>query len=412
MRRAAGRLQPAQLHAVRQVGIGLLLACACSGTAQAATEEPGINSAGPESRLRLAQIPAGSQTARKAAPRADSTKKKSSSPKHRKKTAARPAAKAQAAGPAAPSAAKVREFMQLTGAQIEQRIVEQRQILRYNSKDEPARQTLGLIAVELGNRILDLDALDRKQEIAQLIAVIRKDLPDTLWRTTQLAVSDDRTAAALGLFYSEGILTARAPEKGCEQYARAAQNGHVAANYQAALCKARSDPALAKTLLERAAEMGHAGAQELMGRACIEGEKKDSACAIAWLERAAAKGRPSAMSLLAWLYASDPERSDPVKSVNYYRAAAEAGDLAAQNNLGEFYETGRRVPQDATQAFNWYARAAEAGFPPAQLNLARLYAAGTGVARNLASARQWAERAQKQGQARAQEMLDWLAVQK
>ena len=301
--------------------------------------------------------------------------------------------------------------MQLSGAQIEQRIVEQRQILHYDSRDEAARQTLGLIAVELGNRILDLDALDRKHEIAHWMEVIRKGLHDTFWRTSQLAKSDDRAAAALGLFYSEGILTARAPEKGCEQYARAAQNGHVAAAYQAALCKARADPALAKTLLERAAEKGHPGAQELMGRACIEGEKKDSACALEWLERAASKGRPSAMSLLAWLYASDPERRDLVKSVNYYRAAAEAGDQAAQNNLGEFYETGRGVSQDATQAFNWYARAAEAGFPPAQLNLARLYAAGTGVARNPASARQWAERAQKQGQGRAQELLDWLAAQ-
>ena len=375
------------------------------------TGEPGVGPAGPESWLRLAQIPAGAQTLRQAAPRADSAKKKSIPPKRNKKIRARPRSSTSAAAPAAPSAAKVREFMQLSGAQIEQRIVEQRQILHYDSRDEAARQTLGLIAVELGNRILDLDALDRKHEIAHWMEVIRKGLHDTFWRTSQLAKSDDRATAALGLFYSEGILTARAPEKGCEQFARAAQNGHVAAAYQAALCKARADPALAKTLLERAAENGHPGAQELMGRACIEGEKKDSACALEWLERAASKGRPSAMSLLAWLYASDPERRDLVKSVNYYRAAAEAGDQAAQNNLGEFYETGRRVPQDATQAFNWYARAAEAGFPPAQLNLARLYAAGTGVARNAASARKWAERAQKQGQGRAQELLDWLAAQ-
>ena len=394
------------------MGIGLLLAGACSGMVQASSDgEPGVGPAGPESPLRLAQIPAGAQTLRPAAPRADSTKKKSSPPKRSKKTAARPGAKVPAAAPAAPSAAKVREFMQLSGAQIEQRIVEQRQMLRYDPRDESARQTLGLIAVELGNRILDLDALDRKHEIAHWMQVIRKNLHDTFWRTSQLAKSDDRSAAALGLFYSEGILTARAPEKGCEQYARAAQHGHVAAAYQAALCKTRTDPELAKTLLERAAAEDHPGAQEMMGRACIEGEKKDRACALEWLERAASKGRPSAMSLLAWLYASDPERPDLVKAVTYYRAAAEAGDEAAQNNLGELYETGRGVSQDATQAFSWYARAAEAGFPPAQLNLARLYAAGTGVARNPASARQWAERAHKQGQGRARELLDWLAAQ-
>ncbi len=302
--------------------------------------------------------------------------------------------------------------MQLTGAQIEQRIAELRKVLRHHPRNEPARQALGLISVELANRILDLDALDRKDEIAHWMEVIRKDLPDTLWRTRQLAKSDERGAAALGLFYSEGILTGRAPEKGCEQYARAAQGGHVAAAYQAALCKARTDPALAKSLLDRAAEEGHPGAQELKGRACIESSEKDNACAIKWLERAAAKGRPSAMSLLAWLYATDPEHRDLAKSVSYYRAAAEAGDLAAQNNLGEFYETGRGVPQDPTQAFSWYTRAAEAGFPQAQLNLARLYAAGNGVTRDPANARLWAERAQKQGQDRAQELLDWLAARR
>lgn len=389
-----------------------MLAGVCTGMAQASSaEEPDINPAGPASWLRLAQIPAGAQAPQQAAPRADSTKEKSSPPKRRNKTGARPESSASAAALAAPNATRVREFMQLSGAQIEQRIAELRQVLRHYPKSEPTRQTLGLISVELANRILDLDALGRKDEIAHWMEVIRKDLHDTFWRTTQMAKADKRSAAALGLFYSEGILTASVPEKGCEQYARAAQLGHVAAAYQAALCTAHTDPALAKTLLERAAEEDHAGAQELMGRACIEGEKKDNACALEWLERAAAKGRPSAMSLLGWLYASDPERSDLVKSVNYYRAAADAGDRAAQNNLGEFYETGRGVAQDAAQAFNWYARAAEAGFPPAQLNLARLYAAGIGVAHNRTRARHWAELAQKRGQAQAQVLLDWLAAQ-
>jgi len=317
-----------------------------------------------------------------------------------------------AGAPVPPSAAKVREFMRLPGAEIEKRITEQRQILRRDPKqNEAVRQTLALIAVELGNRILDLDALGRTPEIAHWMEVIRKDLPDTLWRTTKLAAADGRTAAALGLFYSEGIISARDSAKGCEQYARAAQAGHSGATYQSALCKASSDPALARRLLERAAEKNHAAAQELIGRACIEGGKKDTACALQWLERAASQGRPSAMSLLAWLYVSDPERTDLVMAVFYYQAAADAGDHAAQNNLGELYELGKGVPQDASLAFGWYARAAEAGFAPGQLNLARLYAAGSGVTRNIATARDWAERARQQGQTGARELLDWLAGQ-
>jgi len=398
--RVAGRLNPAL-----QLGIGLLLAGTFSAAALAAPAgEPRLKPAGPESWLRLAQNAADAEAPRR--PRDESAEKKPGPSKgSRKKTA--PAELPAAA----PSAAKVREFMRLSGAQIEQRIVEQRQILRYDPKDDGARQTLGLISVELGNRILDLDALDRTQDIAHWMEVIRNDLHDSFWRTSHMAESDGRAAAALGLFYSEGILTVRAPEKGCEHYVRAAQLGHAAAAYQAALCKARTDPELAKNLLERAAAEDHPGAQELMGRACIEGEPKNRTCALNWLERAASKGRLSAMSLLAWLYASDTERPDLAKAVEYYRAAAEAGDKAAQNNLGELYEIGRGVARDVTLAFKWYARAAEAGFAPAQLNLARLYAAGAGVKRDTTSARAWAERAQTQGQGRAQELLEWLAAQ-
>jgi hypothetical protein len=133
--------------------------------------------------------------------------------------------------------------MRLSGAQIEQRIAGERKILRRDPKNEAARQAMALIAVELGNRILDLDALDRRQEISGWMGVIRKDLQDTFWRVSQFAKSDARSAAALALFYSEGVLTARAPEQGCAQYARAGRQGHVAAGYHAALCKSRSDPA-------------------------------------------------------------------------------------------------------------------------------------------------------------------------
>jgi TPR repeat protein len=387
---------------------GLLFALACAGLPQAAfSDAPDTDPAGAVSWRRLAQIHADEEALRKSDPRADAAKQNSGATRHRAKTAARAGSGALAAVPAAPDAAHVRELMQLSGAEIQGRVAEQRRILRYDPRNEAARQTLGLIAVELGNRVLDLEALGRKHELDGWIEFIRKSLHDTLWRTTQLARFDGRSAAALGLFHSEGILTARAPEKGCDQYVRAAQNGHAAAAYQAALCKSSSEPALARRLLERAADKGHPGAQELMGRACIEG--KDTACAAKWLERAAAKGRPSAMSLLAWLYASDPERAEFAKAAYYYRAAAEAGDQAAQNNLGELYESGKGVPQDASLAFAWYARAAEAGFPPGQLNLARMYAAGNGVAQNTVSAREWAERARRQGQDRAAELLDWLA---
>jgi TPR repeat protein len=370
--------------------LGLALAGAVPAPARGASAGDARQSAlGVAHGLRLAEFPADGEVLGKPAQHAHPAK----------------------AGTAAPSGAQQRELQALSRADLERRIAAQRRLLRRAPADDGAFQNLSLIAIELGNRILDLDALGRDREIAPAMDLIRAKLHGSLWRTTQLAHSDSRAAAALGLFYSEGLLSERDAAKGCEAYARAAQGGHGAAAYQSALCNLRSDPALTRSLLRRAAEQGHAAAQELMGRACVEGEEKDSACAIAWLERAASKGRPSAMSLLAWVYANDARRSDLGKAADYYRAAAETGDLAAQNNLGELYETGRGVPRDAGLAFAWYARSADAGFAPAQLNLARLYAAGIGVEVNRGSAREWAERAQRQGQARAGEFLDWLAAQ-
>ena len=40
---------------------------------------------------------------------------------------------------------------------------------------------------------------------------------------------------------------------------------------------------------------------------------------------------------------------------------AEAGDVDAQNNLGEMYETGDGVPRDFAKAIEWYRKSAEQG---------------------------------------------------
>ncbi len=335
---------------------------------------------------------------RKPAARGKATKKKPQTKK--------PAA---ASTPAPPSEAGAREFAQLSEAQIEARIADARDRLHRDAKDQSARQSLALAAVELGNRMLDFDGLGRPRDAERLGEIVRTKLSDTLWRVSQWAASDARAAAAIGLFYTEGILAARDAARGCAQFERAAQMGHNAAAYQAALCLKASDEKRAGALLTRAAEHGHAGAEELMGRTCIEGEKQDRTCAINWLESAAAKGRPSAQSLLGWLYASEGDAAGLKKAAELYAAAAGADDRAAQNNLGELYELGRGVQQDSARAFDWYMQAAKAGFPIAELNVARLYAAGNGDEQNPAKAREWAERARDHGQVRAKELLDWLA---
>jgi len=297
-----------------------------------------------------------------------------------------------------------------SGAELRELIAEQRKTVKVNPRDETARRNLGWISVETANRILQAESLGHAREILDLAALVRAELGDTLWRVTQYARAEPvRVLAALGVFHGDGILAPRDAGRGCDYFAKAAAFGHAGAAYRASGCIAKSDPERARRWLEQSANGGHAGAQEAMGRACIENTSVDAACAKKWLEPAAAQGRVSAMSVLAWLYAREGTETSLSRASNLYRAAAEADDLAAQNNLGEFYETGRGVPREPGTALEWYRKSAERGFGPAQFNLARLLAFGMGTARDSAAAREWATRAQEQGIGQAAELLKLLA---
>jgi len=313
---------------------------------------------------------------------------------------------------AAPEAVPLRteDLPKRSSVELEELIVQQRKLVAANPRDETVRRNLGWISVEVANRVLEAESLGRIQEVSVYTTLIRTGLADTLWRVTQIARQGmARARAALGLYHSEGILVPQDYARGCNYFSQAAAAGHVAAAYRAFLCLVKAEPERARQWLEQSARGGHAGAQEAMGRACIEKTSIDAACAKMWLEPAAGQGRVGAMSLLAWLHAREGTEAALVQAAKLYRAAAEAGDLAAQNNLGEFYETGRGVPREPAQALDWYRRSAEHGFAPAQFNLARLLAFGVGIERDVVSARGWATKAQRQGISQAAELLELLA---
>lgn len=295
-------------------------------------------------------------------------------------------------------------------AELHELIAEQRKVVKIAQRDEAARRNLGWISVEAANRVLQAQALGHAEEVSAYATLIRTSLPDTLWRVMQLAREEPaRVQAALGLYYADGILTPVDPAKGCDYFAKAARAGQAAAAYRASQCLAKAQPEQARRWLEQSAAGGNAAAQETLGRACIEGVSVDAACAKKWLQPAAAQGRVSAISVLAWLYAREGTAESLSQASKLYRTAAEAGDFAAQNNLGELYETGRGVAREPAQALGWYRKSAEGGFAPAQFNLARLLAFGIGAERDPAAAREWAEKAQGQGVAQATELLKLLA---
>ncbi len=75
------------------------------------------------------------------------------------------------------------------------------------------------------------------------------------------------------------------------------------------------------------------------------------------------------------------------------RAQAEAGNAAAQFQLGNAHSGGDGAPQDDAAAFMWFRRSADAGNVDGMFNLAWCYRNGRGVIRDVTAAVQWLERA-------------------
>jgi TPR repeat protein len=214
---------------------------------------------------------------------------------------------------------------------------------------------------------------------------------------------------ALGVVDLHGMLGERDVARACARFAAALEKGFSGAKFRHAQCIAEKEPERALALIQEAADAGHVGAMEQLGRFCLEARPPDVACAQARLERAAREGRLSATTLLGWMHAEGiGGKADPARAARYYREAAEKGEPTARNNLGELYERGRGVDQDPAKAFDYYLSAALTGFPPAQFNVGRLYATGKGTPKNLAEARRWLQEAAKAGITPARQILDYL----
>jgi uncharacterized protein len=74
------------------------------------------------------------------------------------------------------------------------------------------------------------------------------------------------------------------------------------------------------------------------------------------------------------------DRADLKSSLRIWMEAAEAGDLEAQNSVGEIYERGLGTEPNYEAAVIWYQKAADKGHGPALFNLGTMYEQGKGVA--------------------------------
>ncbi len=103
------------------------------------------------------------------------------------------------------------------------------------------------------------------------------------------------------------------------------------------------------------------------------------------------------------------DRGEFALAMKEWEPLAELGDARAQFNLGVILFNGQGVPHDPVKAVDWYRAAADQGYGPAQANLAFMYETGQGVLQNYIEAYKWSTLAARHG-VEARKSLDSLAA--
>jgi len=140
----------------------------------------------------------------------------------------------------------------------------------------------------------------------------------------------------------------------------------------------------------KAAEDGHVAAQYRLGL-CYEGIDQYKHAAKYWMRKAAEQGYAAAQNQLGDWYSSGNGgvTQNDAEAVKWYKLAACQDDSQAQFNLGECYYNARGVAQDYAMAAEWYQKAAEQGNRIAQYALACCYYEGKGLSQDYSNAVRW-----------------------
>lgn len=130
---------------------------------------------------------------------------------------------------------------------------------------------------------------------------------------------------------------------------------------------------------------------------------------MAALERLALGGDSASQYELARrLWAGDGVDEDRAAAMNWYRAAAESGNMEYQMGYGLVICWTADSRANYMEGFRWILKAAECGHPGAQHFVASEYANGENLSQNLAEAAKWYERAAESGHAEAQYNLSLM----
>jgi uncharacterized protein len=181
--------------------------------------------------------------------------------------------------------------------------------------------------------------------------------------------------------------------------------GNAEAQFALWRCFRRSEPVVASNRLagywlRRAAQSGHAAAQERLGM------PKSLASARLWFQLAAGNGNAKAYGQLGYLYFKGlGVTQNWSRAFKCYEEGFALGDSYCSNNLGWFYERGILVDKDYEKAREFFTLASERGNSHGIFNLGVLQEYGRGMPADREKARQLYERAARDGVEDAQAAL-------
>ncbi len=108
------------------------------------------------------------------------------------------------------------------------------------------------------------------------------------------------------------------------------------------------------------------------------------------LAQAFANGNAAAAREIGFMYyRGNGVRQDDAKAVEWFKKAAEHGDLQSQVNLGQMYENGLSVRQSSEESARWFLAAANQGDRRSQFRMGEICYLGTGIPVDRAEAAKW-----------------------
>jgi S1-C subfamily serine protease len=158
------------------------------------------------------------------------------------------------------------------------------------------------------------------------------------------------------------------------------------------------DELKARDYITRSHAAGNARATYLLGTMHLAGNlvERDGAMGAELVRLAADKGEPAAQNAVGeWLAnGTNGYAKDDANALAWFRLAADQKYPAAMGWIGGFTETGRAgIAQDNLVALDWYKKAGELGNSTSMVFAGRMYALGRGVSPDGAEALRWLRRA-------------------